>query len=141
MSKSGKKIALGAVIAGVVGYLAGLLTAPKSGKETRKDISDTAKKAKVAGERELKELHSQLNDLIEKSRTKVGKLSDAAKKDLESGLKKASVAKEKVRGVLSSLHEGVSDDKELEKAVDQATAAIKHLKQFAINQKENVKKV
>jgi gas vesicle protein len=39
-----KKIALSAIIAGVAGYGIGLLTAPKSGKDTRKDIKNTAQK-------------------------------------------------------------------------------------------------
>jgi gas vesicle protein len=32
---TGKKIALGAAVAGVVGYLGGILTAPKSGRSRR----------------------------------------------------------------------------------------------------------
>lgn len=40
------KFALGAVIAALTGFAAGLLTAPKSGKETREDIKDAALKTK-----------------------------------------------------------------------------------------------
>ncbi|MCA1806602.1 MAG: YtxH domain-containing protein, partial [Actinobacteria bacterium] len=40
-NKSGK-FAIGAVFAAAAGYVTGILTAPKSGKETRKDIHDTA---------------------------------------------------------------------------------------------------
>lgn len=44
MSKG--KIALGALFGAVTGFVAGVLTAPKSGKETRTDIKDAAVKAK-----------------------------------------------------------------------------------------------
>jgi len=44
MSKN--KFALGALIAAATGFAAGLLTAPKSGKETRNDIKDAANKTK-----------------------------------------------------------------------------------------------
>lgn len=41
------KIALGAIIGAAVGVAAGILTAPKSGKETREDIKRKAEDAKV----------------------------------------------------------------------------------------------
>ena len=44
MSKG--KVFLGTVVAAVAGFAAGILTAPKSGKETRKDIKDEAEKVK-----------------------------------------------------------------------------------------------
>lgn len=50
MAKS--KVAIGAFIAAAAGFVTGVLLAPKSGKETQKEVkqaADTAKK-KVAGE-------------------------------------------------------------------------------------------
>lgn len=44
MSKG--KVALGAVFGAVAGFVSGILLAPKSGKETRKDIKDAAVKTK-----------------------------------------------------------------------------------------------
>jgi len=44
MSKN--KIAIGAMFAAITGFAAGLLAAPKSGKETREDIKDAALKTK-----------------------------------------------------------------------------------------------
>ena len=58
MAKNTGKWAAGAVVAGVAGYVAGILTAPKSGKETREDIKHAATKAKTEAEKKLKELHS-----------------------------------------------------------------------------------
>jgi gas vesicle protein len=39
---TGRKIAVGSAIAGLAGYIAGVLTAPKSGQKTRQDISNKA---------------------------------------------------------------------------------------------------
>lgn len=40
------KLAVGAIIGAATGVVAGILTAPKSGKETREDIKDKATEAK-----------------------------------------------------------------------------------------------
>jgi len=45
MMKKETKFGLVAAGAAVAGYVAGILTAPKSGKETRKDIKDKAGEA------------------------------------------------------------------------------------------------
>jgi len=42
----GKKLALGAVIGAAAGLVAGILTAPKSGRETREDIKKKARELK-----------------------------------------------------------------------------------------------
>lgn len=41
------KFALGAVVGGVAGIIAGILTAPKSGKETRTNIKEKASELKL----------------------------------------------------------------------------------------------
>ena len=51
------------------GYLAGILTAPKSGKETREDIKDTAVKTYSEAEKQLKKLHTELNDVLAEAKT------------------------------------------------------------------------
>jgi gas vesicle protein len=48
---TGKKMALSALIAGAAGYVGGILTAPKSGRETRKQLK--ALKAGQADDPEL----------------------------------------------------------------------------------------
>jgi gas vesicle protein len=125
-----KKIAIGAAVAGAVGYVAGILTAPKSGKETRKDVKNAAIKAKTKAEKELKKLHSELSHLLDKAKRNALSAKNLADKDFNRAVEAAAKAKEKVREVLSSIHEGGSDDKDLQKAIDDATAAIDHLKSF-----------
>ncbi len=126
----GKNFAIGALVAGAAGYIAGILTAPKSGKETREDIKEVAVKTKREAEKRLKELYSDLEDLIEKGRKAADKMSDKARDEWDKAVATAVDAKEKVREVLSALHEGDADDKDLDKAIKEAGEAIKHLKTY-----------
>jgi gas vesicle protein len=130
MAKSAKKWAIGAAVAGVVGYVAGILTAPKSGKETRQDIKSTAAKVKRETEKKLKTAHSDLNRVIEEVKDKGGKLKGKAQTEFSQGLDKAKKAKEKVREVLSALHEGDADDPELKQALKEAKDALSHLQRY-----------
>lgn len=130
MSKSGNKFAIGTLIAAAVGYVTGILTAPKSGKETRQNIHDAASKAKMEAERNLKKLHSELGQLIDQGKEKAGKLKSKGKSDLDHALDSAKVAKEKARELLSALHDGDADDKDLQKAVKDVNKAIDHLKKY-----------
>jgi|SRR3989344_1862345 len=130
MKNAGKKFAIGTIVAGAAGYVAGILTAPKSGKETRKDIGDAAVKAKNEAERRLKSLHSELTGLIDQAKQKLTKLKLEAKKDLQSAIDKAQVAREKSRQILSGFHEGDAGDKDLQAAIKEADQAINHLKTF-----------
>jgi gas vesicle protein len=125
-----KKFAVGAVLAAAAGYIAGLLTAPKSGKETREDIKSTAKATYAAAEKELKVLHTELNKLLDEAREKLGELRGAAKENLEHAMAGAKVAKEKARELLSAVHEGDADDKDLKRAIDEASKAVDYLKTY-----------
>lgn len=130
MERNTKRFAVGAAIAAGVGYLAGILTAPKSGKETRKDVKDAAVKAKRDAEKELKKLHSEVSTQIDKAKKLALNFSSEHKSDLDKVVAKAVGAKEKVRQVLSSLHDGEAEDKDLKSAIKDATEAIDHLKKY-----------
>src|SRR5258707_559776 len=121
-----RKFALGAIFAAIAGYVAGILTAPKSGKQTRADIKDAA----VEAEKKLKALHSELGELLDDVKDRGTKLKDKAQVEFKEALDKAQVAKQKAREMLSALHEGGADDKDLKKAVSDASSAIAHLKSF-----------
>ena len=60
---NGKKIAIRTAIGLAAGYVTGILTAPKSGKETRQDIKKNSAKVLLETEKELKELHKDLPTL------------------------------------------------------------------------------
>lgn len=125
-----KKFAIGAVIAAAAGYVAGILTAPKSGKETREDIKNTAVKTYKAAEKELKELHTELNKLLGEASRKASELKGSAQKNLDKAVTGAKVAKEKARELLSAVHEGDADDRDLAAAVKEAKKAADHLKSY-----------
>ncbi len=130
MSKRSRNIAVSTLLIGLAGYVAGLLTAPKSGKETRKDIQRKAAKAKLEAEKKLKSLHSELNDLITTGRSKVGSAKSKVKLEFTDALDKAQLAREKAREILSAVHEGDADDKDLHKAIKEVNNAIEHLKKY-----------
>lgn len=130
MDKRTKRFAVGAVLAAAAGYVAGVLTAPKSGKETRQDIKDTAVKTYNAAEKELKALHTELSKLMDEAGKKAGELKGAAEVNLQKAVEGAKVAKEKARELLSAVHEGDADDKDLSNAVKEAKKAADHLKSF-----------
>lgn len=130
MKNSTKRFAVGAVVAGIAGYLAGLLTAPQSGKETRQDIKDGAVRGMREAERQLKKLHTELNDVLAEASERADKLSGKAKEELEVAVVATRRAKETAREILSAVHEGRAEDKELEKAIKDAQKAIKHLKGY-----------
>lgn len=129
-SKEIKRFAIGAALAAAAGYAAGILTAPKSGKETRADIRDRTVAGKVEAEKQLKKLHTQLNSTIEDAKGRVSDLKGGAKTELSDATDKGMKVKEKVRELLSALHEGDADDKDLQKAIDDAKTAIDHLKDY-----------
>lgn len=130
---TGKKIAVGALIAGAAGYVAGILTAPKSGKETRQDIKSAAVRAKTEAEKKLKELHSELNQKIALAKEKGSKLKGKAREEFDMVLERANTAKEKARELLSALHEGDAEDPDLKKALRDAREALKNLEKYAKN--------
>lgn len=124
------KFAVGTAIAAGVGYVAGILTAPKSGKETRKELHDKAAKARLETEKRLKKLNTDLSELIAKAKARSKNAEATAKAELRKLLDNAVVAKEHARDILSAFHEGESDDRELQKAVDEVHSAIDHLKKY-----------
>lgn len=130
MDKQTKRFAIGAVLAAAAGYIAGILTAPKSGKETRQEIKNTALKTYKAAEKELKELHTELNKLIGEASKKAGELKGTAQKNFDKAVDGAKAAKEKARELLSAVHEGDAEDTDLKQAVEEAKKAAVHLKSF-----------
>lgn len=126
----GRNIAIGALFIGLAGYVAGILTAPKSGKETRKDIQKKAARAKSEAEKKLKSLYSELNDLISTGKQRTQAMKSSAKSELTDALNKAQIAREKAREILSAVHEGDADDKDLQKAITEVKSAIEHLKKY-----------
>src|SRR3954462_16016028 len=125
-----KRLAIGSAIAAAAGYVAGVLTAPKSGKQTRKDIKQAKDRGMAEAEKELKKLLTELDKVINDAKGNGGKLGIRAQKELGDLLTKAKHTKEKTREVLSAIHEGDAADKDLKRAVKDANAALKHLRDY-----------
>ena len=131
MSKDGnKKLAIGALIGAAAGIVTGLLTAPKSGKETRKDIKDTASKVFIEAEKKLKSLYSELTDLIDKGSAQVKKQGGKAQGELEKAITSAKDAQDKAKQVISAIRSGETANPELQKAIKDVTKAKDHLKKY-----------
>lgn len=124
------KIVLGTAIAAAAGYVAGILTAPKSGKETRQDIKDKAVETYAAAEKQLKKLHTELGQLIAQITEKAKDLREKGGNKFDDILSQSHKAKDKAREMLTSLHEGEAEDADLKKAIAEATKAISNLRTF-----------
>jgi len=127
---SPKNLAITTLVAGAAGYIAGILTAPKSGRETRQDIKDTASKGYAEAEKQLKKLHTDLGNALDEAKAKLSTVNGKAKEELEGAMNVAKQGKDKARELLSAVHEGEAQDKDLKKALDEGSKAFNHLKSF-----------
>lgn len=127
---TGKKMALSALIAGVAGYLGGILTAPKSGKETRKQIAEEAEGLKESAEDQLEKANEELKVLIKDAKTKTVALSAQAREEFNEALLRAKDAQNKTSTALKAVKKGEAEDPDLNKAVKQARQAAKNLSKF-----------
>jgi gas vesicle protein len=129
-SNTTKKVLIGTAMGLAAGYVVGILTAPKSGRETRQDIKDVSTKAWRAAEIRLKQLYRDMGDLIEQATDKARELRGLSKRKLEDLVDDTKEAQYKVKEVLSAIHDGDADDPELDMAIKQATEARQHLKNY-----------
>lgn len=125
-----KKFAIGTILAALAGYIAGILTAPKSGKDTRQDIKDTTSRTIAEAEQRLKKLHTQMDDLLGQAKKRANSVTGKAKTELTAATDATKTAKEKAREILSAIHEGDAEDRDLQKAIDEAQQAVDHLKNY-----------
>ena len=77
MSKG--KFALGALFGAAAGFVAGILTAPKSGKETREDIKRTASDVKGKASKTRDNLLFKAEEIGDDVRTKVVEAVESVK--------------------------------------------------------------
>lgn len=82
MSKG--KFALGALIGATAGIVAGVLTAPKSGKETRADLKEKAGELKNQASEKVNEASKQVDKAAHSAREVVDDYGDRASRALDS---------------------------------------------------------
>ncbi|HEY4964408.1 MAG TPA: YtxH domain-containing protein [Candidatus Saccharimonadales bacterium] len=124
--RASKKLIGGAIIGLAAGYVAGVLTAPSSGKDTRKKIKDTADKSIAEIEKQLKSVYKQSQEMIKKVLTDNHKIN--AK--LQAALDAVEKSQAKIKRILSSLHGNDNVDEDLTQAISEAKQAMKHLGEF-----------
>ena len=129
-SSAAEKFAIGAAIAGLVGFVVGLLTAPKPGKQTRKDLKKTAEKGADEVEKQLKELHAELGKVLKNIEKEAGEKAASSRTKVGKAVVAAAVTKDKLREVLTALHEGEANDSELNNAIQDAKQALESLKDY-----------
>ena len=127
-----KKVAAGAAIAGAIGYVAGVLSAPKSGKQTRAELKVKGSKDFELTEDKLKILCTQLGELISAAKDEAGTLSGRNLKRFESALSRAELTRDKLNTFANALKSGSTEDKDLDKAIKEAEKAIAHAKTFLL---------
>jgi gas vesicle protein len=127
---SGKKMALSALLGGVAGYVSGILTAPKSGKETRKQIVEDAEGLKEDAEDQLKKANDELKVLLKDAKSKTVALSAQAREEFNEAVIRAKDAQNKASTTLKAVKNGQADDPDLNKAVKQAKLAVKNLSKY-----------
>jgi gas vesicle protein len=127
---TGKKLAVSALIAGVAGYLGGILTAPKSGKETRKQLAEEAEGLKENTEDQLQKANDELKVLLKDAKSKTVALSAQAREEFNEAVLRAKDAQNKTATTLKALKSGAAEDPELNKAVKQARQAAKNLSKY-----------
>ncbi|MFI5270626.1 MAG: YtxH domain-containing protein [Candidatus Saccharimonadales bacterium] len=125
-----KKLIIGTALAATAGYIAGVLTAPKSGKETREDIKAAATKKREDAVKELKHLQEELDKVIDQSKARMGKLSTKAKEELQAVVSKAKNTKEKTGEVIQAVRHGDAEDADLKRAVSSAQSSIENLREY-----------
>lgn len=129
--EKGKGLAVGAALGAVAGVVTGVLFAPKSGRETRKDISDTAVKTKAKLLEEAKKANVEMHKVIDKvevmAREKGTVVSDKAKEALTN----AKQARDNLSTKAEDLKAGKnSDDQDLKQALKKAEEAQTALQKF-----------
>ena len=130
MSNSKGKIAISALIAGAIGYGIGILTAPKSGKETRDDVKVAAQNYSKKVEQRLQNYHNELTELLAEAKITGMNYRGKARVELDKLLDVAVEARHRVNLAISALQKGDKVDTELESAITEADESIKKLKDF-----------
>jgi gas vesicle protein len=140
MSKKERNLAVGAAVGAGIGYLAGILTARKSGKETRSDIASATVAAKNKAEKNIKLLHSDLVSMLKDGEAMLKNTTSSTHAGLGKALDTAKVARDSTREILSAIHEGDSTtDADLKKAINEANKAVEHLKKFISKDRPSTK--
>jgi len=113
MKKNSRNIVFGAVVIGAASYLAGILTAPKKGSETREDIRHASVNAKISLEKSLKKLYADSSRQIERALNVNHELTKQTKRELDLLIASVKHATEKIKIYLTSIRDGDIEEEEI----------------------------
>jgi|SRR5690606_1614847 len=130
MKEGNRKLALGAVVGILAGFLTGILTAPKSGRETREDIKVAASKVFRQAEKNLKALQAELKPMVEKALKLAAKKGVKTKRGFNAALSQAQDAQQKIKQTITAIKSGETDEPELKAAIKEITKAKNHLAKY-----------
>ena len=131
MARNNKsKLAFGALLAGLTGFVTGILFAPKSGQETRGEIKQAAHKASDTITQKAKQAQTHLAQLITKAEAQLTQTKAATSDQGRKLVSQAKRTKTQVGTVAKAVKAGKASDKDLDAAVKKAKAAISSLKTY-----------
>ena len=113
MKKNSRNIIVGAILVGAASYVAGILTAPKKGKETREDIRHASVNFKISLEKALKKLYTDSSRQLERALNVNQNLTAQTKKELDLLISSVKHAKDKIKVYLTSLRDGEIEEEEI----------------------------
>lgn len=87
---SATKFLAGFIVGGALGAIAGVLLAPKSGKETREMLANSAKEAAAKADETVKEIQSKADNVVEEMQRK----GDEIREKLQNLLDKSGKTEE-----------------------------------------------
>ena len=126
---SSNKFIKGGILGALLGAIAGILFAPKSGKETREDIKKQAGRAKSETEKQLKQLFQEVNEQVSSAKDKAQTLGSKARTEVDELVAAAQPLQAKLKELISNVREGVDvDEKELDTTMERARSAAASLK-------------
>ncbi|MHB1864594.1 MAG: hypothetical protein ACYCPS_00290 [Candidatus Saccharimonadales bacterium] len=121
-----KKLITGGFGLIALGYALGILTAPKSGKQTRKTLKNTNKNALPDIERDLKTIYSQTKTTLDKLATNNPELADRYK----AAKRAADSSQEKIKQLLSAINGQDNVDEDLAKVLSDAKQVLADLNKY-----------
>jgi gas vesicle protein len=81
----------------LLGAAAGLLFAPKSGRETRRELTDSAYRLRDQAEEKVREVQHTVTDTVEDVRSQFEEGIEAARRAVESGKEAARASREELQ--------------------------------------------
>lgn len=130
MSKESNNIAGGVLLGAVVGFIAGILMAPKSGKDTRHDIANAAIKVADQAEKKLRAAQHELSEFVNKAEEQAKKVGRKISFEAKESIENAKHARAQTAEALAAFKRGESTNEDLDIAVKNAHSALDSLKTY-----------